>query len=56
MNENMNKEIIEKYIRIAIEEAKKSKEKGENPFGVVLLDSEYNFTPQDERKVGEKYE
>ena len=39
----MNKELIEKYMRIAIEEARKSKEKGENPFGAVLLDSEYNF-------------
>ena len=39
----MNEKIIEKYMRIAIEEAKKSKEKGENPFGAVLLDPEYNF-------------
>ena len=38
-----NKEIIEKYMRIAIEEAIKSKEKGENPFGAVLLDPNYNF-------------
>lgn len=36
-------EIIEKYMRIAIEEAQIAKEKGENPFGAVLLDSEYNF-------------
>ena len=36
-------EIIEKYMRIAIEEAKIAKSKGENPFGAVLLDSEYNF-------------
>lgn len=38
-----NKEIIEKYMRVAIEEAIKSKEKGENPFGAVLLDPNYNF-------------
>ena len=30
-------------MRIAIEEAKIAKEKGENPFGAVLLDKEYNF-------------
>lgn len=38
-----NKEIVEKYMRMAIEEAIKSKERGENPFGAVLLDSNYNF-------------
>ena len=40
--DNVN-EIIEKYMRIAFDEAKIAKEKGENPFGAVLLDSEYNF-------------
>ena len=35
--------IIEKYMRIAIEEAEIAKKKGENPFGAVLLDPEYNF-------------
>ena len=40
--ETINK-IIEKYMKIAIEEAEKSKENGENPFGAVLLDPEYNF-------------
>lgn len=35
--------IIEKYMRIAIEEAQIAKNNGENPFGAVLLDSEYNF-------------
>ena len=39
----MNKDSIEKYMKIAIEEAEKSKENGENPFGAVLLDPEYNF-------------
>lgn len=38
-----NKETTEKYMRVAIEEAIKSKEKGENPFGAVLLDPNYNF-------------
>ncbi len=38
-----NREIIEKYMKIAIDEAIKSKENGENPFGAVLLDSNYNF-------------
>lgn len=40
--ETVNK-IIEKYMRIAFEEAEKAKKKGENPFGAVLLDPEYNF-------------
>lgn len=35
--------IIEKYMRIAIEEAQIAKNNGENPFGAVLLDPEYNF-------------
>lgn len=35
--------IIEKYMRIAIEEAQIAKSNGENPFGAVLLDPEYNF-------------
>ena len=44
MDSNINAQaIIEKYMRIAIDEAIKSKENGENPFGAVLLDSEYNF-------------
>ncbi len=43
LNEKQKNEIIEKYMRIAIEEAKIAKEAGENPFGAVLLDSEYNF-------------
>lgn len=38
-----NKEVIEKYMKIAIEEAINSKDNGENPFGAVLLDSNYNF-------------
>jgi len=42
-NVEVANKIIEKYMRIAIEEAKIAKEKGENPFGVVLLDPEYNF-------------
>ena len=41
--EKDKEKIIEKYMRIAIEEAKLAKEKGENPFGAVLLDKEYNF-------------
>ena len=41
--EKVKEKIIEKYMRIAIEEAKLAKEKGENPFGAVLLDKEYNF-------------
>lgn len=36
-------QIIEKYMKIAIEEAKIAKENGENPFGAVLLDKDYNF-------------
>ena len=36
-------QIIEKYMRIAIEEAEIAKANGENPFGAVLLDPEYNF-------------
>ena len=39
----MNKELIEKYMRIAIEEAMIAKLEGENPFGAVLLDSNNNF-------------
>ena len=39
----MNEEIIKKYMLMAIEEAMKSKEIGENPFGAVLLDPEYHF-------------
>ena len=42
MIENKNK-IIEKYMRIAIEEAIVAKEKGENPFGAVLLNPNYEF-------------
>ena len=42
MIENKN-EIIEKYMRIAIEEAIVAKEKGENPFGAVLLNPNYEF-------------
>ena len=30
-------------MRIAFEEAEISKKNGENPFGTVLLDQEYNF-------------
>ncbi len=41
-NENIEN-IIEKYMRMAIEEAMIAREKGENPFGAVLLDPEYNF-------------
>ena len=36
-------QIIDKYMRIAIEEAEIAKANGENPFGAVLLDPEYNF-------------
>ena len=43
LNKEQINEIIEKYMRVAIEEAKTSKKNGENPFGAVLLDSEYNF-------------
>lgn len=44
IEKNIDKmEIIEKYMRIAIKEAKISKKNGENPFGAVLLDPEYNF-------------
>ena len=43
LNEKQKNEIIEKYMRVAIEEAKIAKETGENPFGAVLLDPEYNF-------------
>ena len=39
----MNKELIEKYMRIAIEEAMIARKEGENPFGAVLLDSNNNF-------------
>ena len=39
----MNDEIIEKYMRIAIEEAMIAREEGENPFGAVLLDSNNNY-------------
>lgn len=42
-NFNDVNKIIEKYMRIAFDEAKIAKEKGENPFGAVLLDPEYNF-------------
>lgn len=37
------KDIIEKYMRIAIEEAMIAKEEGENPFGAVLYF--FFFTP-----------
>ena len=40
--DDVNK-IIEKYMRIAIKEAEIAKKNGENPFGAVLLDPEYNF-------------
>lgn len=59
----MDKEIIEKYMKVAIEEAMIAKKEGENFFGAVLLDSnnilldeglrvfdDFEFTPQDERK------
>ena len=59
----MDKEIIEKYMKVAIEEAMIAKKEGENPFGAVLIDSnnilldeglkvfdDFEFTPQDERK------
>lgn len=39
----MNKEIIKKYMRIAIDEAMIARKEGENPFGAVLLDSNNNF-------------
>ena len=39
----MNKELIEKYMRMAIEEAMIARKEGENPFGAVLLDSNNNF-------------
>lgn len=39
----MNKEIIDKYMKVAIEEAMVAKKHGENPFGAVLLDPNYNF-------------
>ena len=37
------KDIIEKYMRIAIEEAMIAKEEGENPFGAVLLDPDNTY-------------
>ncbi len=41
---DMDKEIIiKKYMRIAIEEAESAKKEGENPYGAVLLDSEFQF-------------
>lgn len=43
MSDMQKQEIIEKYMRVAFEEAEIAKSKGENPFGAVLLDSEYNF-------------
>lgn len=43
-------EIIEKYMRIAFEEAEASKKNGENPFGAVLLDPEYNFCHKSQTK------
>ena len=43
-------EIIEKYMRIAFEEAEISKKNGENPFGAVLLDPEYNFCHKSQTK------
>ena len=59
----MDKEIIEKYMKVTIEEAMIAKKEGENHFGAVLLDSnnilldeglrvfdDFEFTPQDERK------
>lgn len=39
----MNNELIEKYMRVAIEEAMIARSEGENPFGAVLLDSNNNF-------------
>lgn len=39
----MTKELIEKYMKIAIDEAMIAREEGENPFGAVLLDSNNNF-------------
>ena len=42
-NIDVSNKIIEKYMRIAFEEAEIAKEKGENPFGAVLLDPKYNF-------------
>ena len=35
--------IIEEYMRLAIDEAQVAKENGENPFGAVLLDANYRF-------------
>jgi tRNA(Arg) A34 adenosine deaminase TadA len=49
----MNKDIIEKYMKIAIEEAEKSKKNGENPFGAVLLDPEYNFCHKSQTRCNE---
>lgn len=43
LTEKQINEIIEKHMRVAIEEAKIAKEAGENPFGAVLLDPEYNY-------------
>lgn len=43
MSDMQKQEIIEKYMRVAFEEAKIAKSKGENPFGAVLLDPEYKF-------------
>lgn len=37
------KDIIEKYMRIAIEEAMIARAEGENPFGAVLLDPNNHF-------------
>ena len=37
------KDIIEKYMRIAIQEAQIAKEHGENPFGAVLLNQDFQF-------------
>ncbi len=39
----MTKKLIEKYMRIALEEANIAREEGENPFGAVLLDPNNNF-------------
>ncbi|MBE6150092.1 MAG: nucleoside deaminase [Firmicutes bacterium] len=43
MSDMQKQEIIEKYMRVAFEEAEIAKSKGENPFGAVLLDPEYKF-------------
>ena len=43
ISKNEIDQIIEKNMKVAFEEAEIAKRNGENPFGAVLLDPEYNF-------------